>query len=190
MLYTHYDYLELPPGASTTRVEAAYRTLKQRLNGDADEAMVRLIHEAYAVLSDSKRRQGYDEALQRAAAEADAELKATLDEKGAKVTRHVQAVPAPLIAGPPDAGGAAGPHRPTHLRPSRYRSPRDHALSLHARCRARRARSWPFMLLSATVRPPTPLGCTTHTASRTDRRQVMRPAGARDHFHVRFQPRG
>ena len=98
VLYTHYDYLELPPGASTTRVEAAYRTLKQRLNGDADEAMVRLIHEAYAVLSDSKRRQGYDEALQRAAAEADAELKATLDEKGAKVTRHVQAVPAPLMA--------------------------------------------------------------------------------------------
>lgn len=98
MLYTHYDYLELPPGASTTRVEAAYRTLKQRLNGDADEAMVRLIHEAYAVLSDAKRRQAYDEALQRAAAEADAELKASLDEKGAKITRYVQEAPAPLVA--------------------------------------------------------------------------------------------
>ena len=98
MLYTHYDYLELPPGASTTRVEAAYRSLKQRLNGDADEAMVRLIHEAYAVLSDPKRRQGYDEALKRAAAEADAELKASLDEKGARITRYVQEVPAPLDA--------------------------------------------------------------------------------------------
>ena len=98
MLYTHYDYLELPPGASTTRVEAAYRTLKQRLNGDADEAMVRLIHEAYAVLSDPKRRQGYDEALKRAAAEADAELKASLDEKGARITRYVQEVAAPLDA--------------------------------------------------------------------------------------------
>jgi DnaJ-class molecular chaperone len=98
VLYTHYDYLELPPGASTTRVEAAYRSLKQRLNGAADEAMVRLIHEAYAVLSDPKRRHGYDETLKRAAAEADAELKATLDEKGAKVTRYVQDVPAPLIA--------------------------------------------------------------------------------------------
>ena len=98
MLYTHYDYLELPPGASTTRVEAAYRTLKQRLNGEADEAMVRLIHEAYAVLSDPKRREGYDETLEHAAAEADAELKATLDELGAKVTRYVQDVPGPLVA--------------------------------------------------------------------------------------------
>lgn len=97
MLYTHYDYLELAPGASTTRVEAAYRTLKQRLNGETDEAMVRLIHEAYAVLSDPKRRQGYDETLEHAAAEADAELKATLDELGAKVTRYVQDVPAPLM---------------------------------------------------------------------------------------------
>ncbi len=97
VLYTHYDYLELPPGASTTRVEAAYRTLRQRLNGEADEAMVRLIHEAYAVLSDPKRREGYDETLEHAAAEADAELKATLDELGAKVTRYVQDVPVPLM---------------------------------------------------------------------------------------------
>lgn len=98
MLYTHYDYLELPPGASSTRIEAAYRTLKQRLNGHTDEALVRLIHEAYAVLSDPKRRHGYDESLKRAAEEADAELKAWLDEKGARVTRHVQDVPAPLAA--------------------------------------------------------------------------------------------
>jgi curved DNA-binding protein CbpA len=98
VLYTHYDYLELPPGASSTRIEAAYWTLKQRLNGDADEAMVRLIHEAYAVLSDPKQRRGYDESLKRAAAEADAELKACLDEKGAKVTRRVQDIPAPLAA--------------------------------------------------------------------------------------------
>ena len=98
MLYTHYDYLELPPGASATRIEAAYRTLKQRLNGAPDEAMVRLIHEAYAVLSDSKQRQGYDESLKRAADEADAELKAFLDEQGARVTRYVQDVPSPLAA--------------------------------------------------------------------------------------------
>ena len=93
MLYTHYDYLELPPGASSTRIEAAYRTLKERLNGDADEAMVRLIHEAYAVLSDPKRRHGYDELLKREAEAADAELKACLDEKGAKVTRYVRDLP-------------------------------------------------------------------------------------------------
>ncbi len=98
MLYTHYDYLELPPGASSTRIEAAYRSLKQRLNGAADEVMVRLIHEAYAVLSDPEQRKGYDNALQQAAAEADAELKACLDEQGAKVLRYVQDVPAPLAA--------------------------------------------------------------------------------------------
>ena len=98
MLYTHYDYLELPPGASATRIEAAYRTLKQRLNGVADEAMVRLIHEAYSVLSDPRQRQGYDECLKRAADEADAELRAFLDEQGARVTRYVQDVPTPLAA--------------------------------------------------------------------------------------------
>jgi len=98
VLYTHYDYLELPPGASPTRIEAAYRTLKQRLNADADEAMIRLIHEAYAVLSDPRQRVGYDESLKRVADEADAELKACLDEKGARVTRHVQDVPAALSA--------------------------------------------------------------------------------------------
>jgi DnaJ-class molecular chaperone len=97
VLYTHYDYLELPPGASSARVEAAYRMLKKRLNAEADEAMIRLIHEAYAVLSDPKRRTGYDETLRRAADEADAELKTCLDEKGARVTRHLPDLP-PLPA--------------------------------------------------------------------------------------------
>jgi curved DNA-binding protein CbpA len=97
VLYTHYDYLELPPGASSTRIEAAYRTLKKRLNGEADEAMVRLIHQAYAVLSDPKQRTGYDQILKRAADEADEELKACLDERGAKVTRHLPELP-PLPA--------------------------------------------------------------------------------------------
>jgi len=98
VLYTHYDYLELPPGVSSTRIEAAYRTLKQRFNGAADETMVRLIHEAYSVLSDPEKRQGYDESLKREADEADAELKAFLDEQGARVTRYVQDVPTPLAA--------------------------------------------------------------------------------------------
>jgi DnaJ-class molecular chaperone len=98
VLYTHYDYLELPPGASTTRIEAAYRTLKQRLNGNADEMMVRLIHEAYSVLSDPEQRNDYDASLQRAAAEADAELRAFLDKQSGLRPRHVQDVPAPLMA--------------------------------------------------------------------------------------------
>jgi curved DNA-binding protein CbpA len=98
VLYTHYDYLELPPGVSSTRIEAAYHTLKQRLEADADEMMVRLIHEAYAVLSDPHRRTIYDAALQRAAADADAELKAYLDRRAAMWPRQVQDVPAPLLA--------------------------------------------------------------------------------------------
>lgn len=98
MIYTHYDYLDLPPGASTARVEAAYQTIKQRLNSDSDEAMIREIHEAYAVLSDPQRRHEYDEDLLRVAAEADAELKATLDRQCADLPRRVQDVPAPLLA--------------------------------------------------------------------------------------------
>ena len=98
VLYTHYDYLELPPGASSTCIEVAYHTLKQRLNGDTDEMFVRLIHEAYAVLSDPARRRLYDAALQRAATDADAELKACLDEQAALWPRRVQDIPAPLIA--------------------------------------------------------------------------------------------
>jgi DnaJ-class molecular chaperone len=96
MLYTHYDYLELPPGASTTRIEAAYHTIKQRLNGQADDMMVRLIHQAYAVLSDPEQRHVYDDSLQRAAAEADAELRACLDHP--VNPRYVQDVPMPLLA--------------------------------------------------------------------------------------------
>jgi len=97
VLYTHYDYLELPPGASPTCIEVAYHTLKHRLNGDADEILVRLIHEAYAVLSDPDRRRVYDTVLQRAATDADAELTACLDQAALR-PRHVQDGPAPLIA--------------------------------------------------------------------------------------------
>ena len=53
--YTHYDFLDLPPGASTARIEAAYQTIKQRLNGHSDEQMIRMIHEAYTVLSDTEQ---------------------------------------------------------------------------------------------------------------------------------------
>lgn len=99
MLYTHYDYLELPPGASSTRIEAAYHTLKQRLNGEAaDHTFLRLLHEAYTVLADPDRRRAYNAALQQAADEADAELKACLDQRAALWPRQVQDVQAPLIA--------------------------------------------------------------------------------------------
>jgi len=98
VLYTHYDYLELPPGASPARIEAAYQTIKQRLQGHSDDKMIRMIHEAYAVLSDADRRHRYDDDLQHAAAEADAELKRSLDAGGASLPRRVQDIPAPLLA--------------------------------------------------------------------------------------------
>jgi DnaJ-class molecular chaperone len=59
---------------------------------------VRLIHEAYSVLSDPEQRNDYDASLQRAAAEADAELRAFLDKQSGLRPRHVQDVPAPLMA--------------------------------------------------------------------------------------------
>jgi len=85
--YTHYDFLDLPPGASTARIEAAYQTIKQRLNGHSDEQMIRMIHEAYIVLSDMQQRQRYDAELQRVAAAADATRSA----------RRVQDVPMTLL---------------------------------------------------------------------------------------------
>ena len=91
--YTHYDFLDLPPGASAARIEAAYQTIKQRLNGDSDEQMIRMIHEAYTILSDGEQRQKYDIELQRIATSADAELKNALDSKATRPTRRVQDVP-------------------------------------------------------------------------------------------------
>lgn len=96
--YTHYDYLELPPGASTARIEAAYQTIRQRMNGHADPKVVTLVHEAYTVLSDPMLRHDYDCELQRIADEADRELKNLLDEEATRLPRRVQDVPAPLIA--------------------------------------------------------------------------------------------
>ena len=98
MQYTCYDYLDLPPGASTARIEAAYQTIKQRLDSNTDETLVRLIHEAHSLLSDPDQRHVYDEELERSAAQADAELKALLDEEARKPRRWVQDVPTPLLA--------------------------------------------------------------------------------------------
>ena len=58
MNYTHYDYLELAPGAAPARIEAAYMALLERFQYGTTEAgqdlsgLVRMIHAAYAVLSD------------------------------------------------------------------------------------------------------------------------------------------
>jgi DnaJ-class molecular chaperone len=100
--YTHYDYLDLAPGASTARIEAAYAQVLQRFQFGRTDAgqdlsgLVRMIHSAYRVLSDPDARTAYDEQLAREAAVADAELKAELDAQAAKTARHAQDVPAAL----------------------------------------------------------------------------------------------
>lgn len=91
MSYTYYDYLELPPGATPARIEAAFLGQLERLHyGTSDSGqdlsgLIAMVHSAYKVLSDPDARSRYDATLAREAAMADAELKATLDQHG---TRH------------------------------------------------------------------------------------------------------
>lgn len=104
MNYTHYDYLDLAPGASTARVEAAYAQVLQRFQFGRTDAgqdlsgLVRMIHAAYRVLSDPEARRAYDEQLAREAAVADEELRAVLDAQSARPSRHAQDIPAALRA--------------------------------------------------------------------------------------------
>jgi DnaJ-class molecular chaperone len=97
--YTHYDYLDLAPGASSARIEAAYAAVLERFQYGATEAgqdlsgLVRMIHAAYEVLSHPELRRSYDERLAQEAADADAELKTTLDALPAGPGRRVQDVP-------------------------------------------------------------------------------------------------
>jgi len=102
--YTHYDYLELAPGASRARIEAAYAALLelfQYCSTDAGQdlsGLVRLIHGAYEVLSDPARRQAYDAELASLAAQADRELKSLLDAQAVQSFKRVQDVPPGLAA--------------------------------------------------------------------------------------------
>jgi DnaJ-class molecular chaperone len=97
--YTHYDYLELAPGASRARIEAAYAALLERFSYGTTDAgqdlsgLVRMIHAAYEVLSDPDRRRAYDGELAQAAARADSELKSALDSQATVPSRRVQDVP-------------------------------------------------------------------------------------------------
>lgn len=101
MHYTHYDYLELSPGASAARIEAAYAHLLERFGFGVTEAgqdlggIVRLIHAAYDVLSNPQSRARYDAELAQEAAIADAELKALLDQEAARVARRSPGGPSP-----------------------------------------------------------------------------------------------
>jgi DnaJ-class molecular chaperone len=100
--YTHYDYLDLAPGASPARIEAAYAAVLERFQYGVTDAgqdlsgLVRLIHAAYEVLSQPELRRSYDDKLAHEAADADAELKSALDSLPSGVSRRVQDVPATL----------------------------------------------------------------------------------------------
>ncbi len=99
--YTHYDYLELSPGAPRERIEAAYARVLQRFNGGEAggqdlSGLVRMIHAAYQVLGDPDARRAYDDQLVREAEAADQELKALLDAPPIHSPCRVQRVPETL----------------------------------------------------------------------------------------------
>jgi DnaJ-class molecular chaperone len=102
--YTHYDYLELAPGAASHRIEAAYCALLERFQyGHTDagqdlSGLVRMIHAAYSVLSDPDQRRAYDAALTKEAEAADAELQSQLDAAALTGFTRVQQVPETLLA--------------------------------------------------------------------------------------------
>lgn len=102
MIYTYYDYLELPPSASAMRIQSAYVALLERFgygttdSGQDMTGLLRLVQTAYDVLSNPETRQNYDAVLAQEASIADAELKASLDQQAAIVHRRVQNPPAGL----------------------------------------------------------------------------------------------
>ena len=104
MTYTHYDYLELAPGANALRIEAAYAAILERFQFGMTDAgqdlsgLVRMIHSAYEILSDPQRRERYDAELTRSAQLADQELRSMLDDQANTTTRLVQDVPFALRA--------------------------------------------------------------------------------------------
>jgi DnaJ-class molecular chaperone len=97
--YTYYDYLDVPFGATPARIEAAFLKQLERLDyGSSDtgqdmSGLLAMVHSAYKVLSDPEARHGYDAALAREAAMADAELKATLDQHGSGIGVRLQLAP-------------------------------------------------------------------------------------------------
>ena len=102
--YTHYDYLDIAPGADSHRIETAYLALIEKLQyGESDagqdlSGLVRRIHTAYEVLSHPDQRQVYDAKLASEAAQADSELKSFLDQSPSRPLRHVQETSGERIA--------------------------------------------------------------------------------------------
>lgn len=63
---THYERLGVSPTATADELRAAYRALARRLHpdvGGGDAERMAAVNEAWAVLSDPRRRAGYDATL-------------------------------------------------------------------------------------------------------------------------------
>ncbi|MBK7791230.1 MAG: DnaJ domain-containing protein [Betaproteobacteria bacterium] len=104
MTYTYYDFLDLAPGASTARIDAAYAQILERFGYGVTDAgqdlsgLVRQIHAAYEVLSDPDKRERYDADLERAARAADLELKEALDQAAPWQPRLAQDLPSAMVS--------------------------------------------------------------------------------------------
>ncbi|SAL11993.1 chaperone protein DnaJ [Caballeronia sordidicola] len=67
--YTHYDNLKVARGAPPEVIRAAYKALSQRYHPDKNDSpdatrIMRILNDAYAVLSDPERRRVYDLSLE------------------------------------------------------------------------------------------------------------------------------
>lgn len=109
MNYTHYDYLDIAPGADAARIETAYLALLEKLQYGESEAgqdlsgLVRRIHTAYEVLSHPDQRRAYDAQLAQEAAQADNELKSLLDQAHVDSSRQPQDLPGVHVVSVPRA---------------------------------------------------------------------------------------
>ena len=92
MIRTHYDNLQVTRNASEVVIRAAYKSLAQKnhpdkFNGRGEEAerVMKILNEAYAVLSDPARRKQHNEWIDQELAAEKARLHAQTLEKGEDV---------------------------------------------------------------------------------------------------------
>jgi hypothetical protein len=90
MIRTHYDNLQVTRNASEVVIRAAYKSLAQKnhpdkFDGRRDEAerVMKILNEAYAVLSDPARRKMHNEWIDREVAVENARLRAAMPEDAA-----------------------------------------------------------------------------------------------------------